>query len=58
MLSIARNSALKGNISRIAQRSIVSVKPLIVVPGQQQQQVRQRRQYTNGSATAEKVCKK
>lgn len=52
MLSIARKSALKSGTLRIAQRSVVTVKPSIVVPAQQQ-----RRQYTNGSATAEKVCK-
>jgi hypothetical protein len=54
MLSIARKSALSGNISRIAQRSIATtaIRPVVLVPGQQ---LNQRRQYTNASATAEKV---
>lgn len=52
MLSIARKTALNSNVSRIASRSIVAAKPLIVVPGQKVQ----RRQYAvNGSASAEKV---
>lgn len=51
MLSIARKTALNSNVSRIASRSIVAAKPLIVVPGQKVQ----RRQYAvNGSASAEK----
>lgn len=52
MLSIARKTALTSNVSRIASRSMVAAKPLIVVPGQKVQ----RRQYAaNGSASAEKV---
>lgn len=51
MLSIARKTALAGNVSRIATRSIVAAKPLIVVPGQKIQ----RRLYSNGNASAEKV---
>ncbi|CAO3627347.1 unnamed protein product [Mucor hiemalis] len=51
MLSIARKTALTSNVSRIASRSMVAAKPLIVVPGQKVQ----RRQYAaNGSASAEK----
>lgn len=53
MLSIARKSAISGNISRLAQRTVATttVRPLVLVPGQQ---LNQRRQYTNASATAEK----
>jgi hypothetical protein len=53
MLSVARKSTISGTISRIAKRSIVSAaRPIVLVPGQQ---LNQRRQYTNASATAEKV---
>jgi hypothetical protein len=52
MLSIARKSVLNSNITRVAQRSIVVTKPLIVSP---EQQLQQGRRYTNASATAEKV---
>lgn len=51
MLSIARKATLSGNVLRIVSRTIVSAKPLIVVPGQQKIQ---RRQYANGNASAEK----
>lgn len=46
MLSIARKTALSGSVARIAQRTIL--KPMTVLPTQ-------RRQYSAGSATAEKV---
>ncbi|KAG2201740.1 hypothetical protein INT47_002000 [Mucor saturninus] len=45
MLSIARKTALSGSVARIAQRTVLN--PMIVLPTQ-------RRQYTAGSATAEK----
>ncbi|KAI7889953.1 Aspartate/glutamate/uridylate kinase [Mucor mucedo] len=45
MLSIARKTALSGSVARIAQRTVL--KPMTVLPTQ-------RRQYTAGSATAEK----
>lgn len=50
MLSIARKTALSGSAARIAQRTLI--KPMVLVPN------RQTRQYTTGSATAEKVRKK
>ncbi|GAA5796562.1 Aspartate/glutamate/uridylate kinase [Helicostylum pulchrum] len=46
MLSIARKTALSGSAVRIAQRTLI--KPMVLVPN------RQTRQYTTGSATAEK----
>ncbi|GAA5812820.1 hypothetical protein MFLAVUS_006279 [Mucor flavus] len=46
MLSIARKTALSGSAARIAQRTLI--KPMVLVPN------RQTRQYTTGSATAEK----
>jgi hypothetical protein len=54
MLSIARKTALAGNVSRIVAKSIVAAKPLMVVPGQKMA----RRQYSSGSASAEKVINK
>jgi hypothetical protein len=53
MLSVARKSTISGTISHIAKRSIVSAaRPVVLVPTQH---LSQRRQYTNASATAEKV---
>ncbi|KAI8364378.1 Aspartate/glutamate/uridylate kinase [Blakeslea trispora] len=54
MLSIARKSTLSGTVSRIAQRAVVhnTVKPTLLVRGQQQ--LTQKRQYNNTNASAEK----